>query len=59
MPQIKFSTNSVEDFGASSVKDTYLLAVSGGKESTFAFEWMQQASRGSIYLTQRWRNIRK
>ncbi|MEL7036419.1 MAG: hypothetical protein AAFO04_12470 [Cyanobacteria bacterium J06592_8] len=44
MPQIKFSTNSVEDFGALSVNDTYLLAVSGGKESTFAFEWMQQAN---------------
>ncbi|MDE5109177.1 MAG: hypothetical protein O4808_19650 [Trichodesmium sp. St17_bin3_1_1] len=26
------------------VNDTYLLAVSGGKESTFAFEWMQQAN---------------
>ncbi len=44
MPQIKFSTNYVEDFRSSSVHDSYLLAVSGGKESTFAFEWMQQAN---------------
>ncbi len=44
MPKIKFSTNHVEDFGVSSVNDTYLLAVSGGKESTFAYEWMQQAN---------------
>ena len=44
MPQVKFSTNTVEDFGDLSVNDTYLLAVSGGKESTFAFEWMQQAN---------------
>ncbi|MDJ1185689.1 hypothetical protein [Roseofilum casamattae] len=44
MPQIKFSTNPIEEFGELSVNDTYLLAVSGGKESTFAFEWMQQAN---------------
>ena len=43
IPPIQFATTLVEDFGELSVNDTYLLAVSGGKESTFAFEWMQQA----------------
>lgn len=46
MPQIKFprGDRNVQEFDRSSLKDTYLLAVSGGKESTFAFEWMQQAN---------------
>ncbi len=44
MPQIHFSQDSTENYVFPSVNDTYLLAVSGGKESTFAFEWMQQAN---------------
>jgi hypothetical protein len=44
MPRIEFSQNYTENSWSSSVNDTYLLAVSGGKESTFAFEWMQQAN---------------
>jgi hypothetical protein len=46
MPRIEFCLNSnyIENSWFPSVKDTYLLAVSGGKESTFAFEWMQQSN---------------
>ncbi|MEN8215228.1 MAG: hypothetical protein ABFS56_02410 [Pseudomonadota bacterium] len=44
MPRIEFSQDYIEDTLFSPVNDTYLLAVSGGKESTFAFEWMQQAN---------------
>ncbi len=44
MPNIEFSRSDVESSWSVSVKDSYLLAVSGGKESTFAFEWMQQAN---------------
>ncbi|MGD1717601.1 hypothetical protein [Dapis sp. BLCC M172] len=44
MPRIEFSSNYTENYSFPSLNDTYLLAVSGGKESTFAFEWMQQAN---------------
>ncbi|MGK7918688.1 MAG: hypothetical protein AB4080_01590, partial [Trichodesmium sp.] len=44
MPTIEFSSNPIEKDLFPSLNDTYLLAVSGGKESTFAFEWMQQAN---------------
>ncbi len=44
MPRIEFSSSYTENSSFPSVNDTYLLAVSGGKESTFAFEWMQQAN---------------
>ena len=44
MPKIEFSPSEVENSWSPLVKDSYLLAVSGGKESTFAFEWMQRAN---------------
>ncbi|KAB8330789.1 hypothetical protein SD80_029540 [Scytonema tolypothrichoides VB-61278] len=46
MPRIEFSQSGIEieNDWLPSVNDTYLLAVSGGKESTFGFEWMQQAN---------------
>ncbi|NEO19532.1 MULTISPECIES: hypothetical protein [Moorena] len=44
MPRIEFSRSELENSWSPSVKDSYLLAVSGGKESTFAFEWMQRAN---------------
>ena len=43
MPRIEFSLTDIETDWCPSVKDSYLLAVSGGKESTFAFEWMEKA----------------
>ncbi|WP_264320699.1 hypothetical protein [Zarconia navalis] len=43
IPKVNFSTDPIDKISFPSVNDTYLLAVSGGKESTFAFEWMQQA----------------
>ncbi|MFH7028795.1 MAG: hypothetical protein ACHBN1_26215 [Heteroscytonema crispum UTEX LB 1556] len=44
MPRIEFSPSSIENYWSPSVRDSYLLAVSGGKESTFAFEWMERAN---------------
>lgn len=46
MPRIKFkqNQNQLDNYSFPEINDTYLLAVSGGKESTFAFEWMQQAN---------------
>ena len=44
MPRLEFSQNKIENYSIPTVNNSYLLAVSGGKESTFAFEWMQQAN---------------
>jgi|GEM_PF-2131160 len=47
IPCLKFEQKNPEHEHNSSslaVKNSYLLAVSGGKESTFAFEWMQKAN---------------
>ena len=38
MPRVKFSQTDQENYWSPLVKDSYLLAVSGGKESTFTFE---------------------
>lgn len=44
MPQLEFSV-TLESSSPLSIDtdESYLLAVSGGKESTFAFEWMKRA----------------
>lgn len=44
IPHLEFSTTiDSSSSWTATVNDSYLLAVSGGKESTFAFEWMKRA----------------
>ncbi len=47
LPRIEFAENHIpideENNSIPPVNDSYLLAVGGGKESTFAFEWMKRA----------------
>jgi len=44
MPRIEFASGDSDKSWPLPVQDSYLLAVGGGKESTFAFEWMQRAN---------------
>ncbi len=43
MPVIEFGLGADAQLPSFQLQEAYLLAVSGGKESTFSFEWMQQA----------------
>ncbi len=43
MPQVVFGTGHLPQRPLLSLKHSYLLAVSGGKESTFAYTWLARA----------------